>query len=235
MISNLTEDNTSPWAVIFDVDGTMVDNMHYHENAWIELGRRHDLPIDHKFYIEKIHSRNNDDTIRKHFAPMVGFEKALTLSEQKERIYRETYRPLIKEIPGLGNLIASLAQLDIPCAVASNSPTDNVNMVLEELGIKKFFKVILDYTQISKGKPDPEILLTAAEKLSIAPARCIVVEDSISGFRAAQRAKMPYIAITTGAHQDELEHATDAKAVHKDFTSVTAAKLLSYLDNHKPA
>lgn len=235
MISNPTKDKISPWAVIFDVDGTMVDNMQYHEKAWIELGRRRNLPIDHKFYIEKIHSRNNDDISRKHFVPMVGTEKALTIGKEKEAIYREIYRPVIKEIPGLGDLLAALAELGVPCAAASNSPTDNVNMVLEELAIKKFFKVVLDYTQISKGKPDPEILLTAAGRLGVVPARCIVVEDSISGFRAAQRAKMPYIVITAGAHQNELKYATEAKAVYEDFTSITTARLQNCLENNNPA
>ncbi|NIA17291.1 MAG: HAD-IA family hydrolase, partial [Planctomycetes bacterium] len=180
MISNYPENKHSQWAVIFDVDGTMVDNMQYHESAWIELGRRHGLAIDHKFYLENIHSRNNDQTARKHFAPALGIEKALALGEEKEKIYRETYRHLVREIPGLTDLLGKLERLNVSCAVASNSPTDNVNMILEELGIKQFFKVVMDYTQISKGKPDPEILLTAAERLGVAADRCVVVEDSIS-------------------------------------------------------
>lgn len=228
--TNIEGDKSSPWAVIFDVDGTMVDNMDYHENAWIELGRRHNLAIDHEFYIEKIHSRNNDDTIRKHFAPTLGTAKALTLSEEKERIYRETYRPVIKEIPGLTSLLVELAELGIFCGVASNSPPDNVGMVLDELGIKHFFNVIVDYTQTSKGKPDPEILLRTAEKLGVAVGRCVVVEDSISGFRAAERAQMPYIVITAGAYKNELKHASGAKAVYEDFTGIRVEHLQNCLD-----
>lgn len=231
MISNSYEEKKLPWAVIFDVDGTMVDNMQYHKNAWIELGRRHNLPIDHKFYLENIHSRNNDQIARKHFAPLLGIEKALALGEEKEKIYRETYRPMIKEIPGLRGLLGKLARLNVSCAAASNSPRGNVDMVLEELDIKQFFKVIMDYTQISKGKPDPEILLAAAERLGVAPARCVVVEDSISGFRAAQQAKMPYIVITAGANRDEVKHATEARAVYEDFTAITIERLQNCLSD----
>ena len=213
------------WAVIFDVDGTMVDNAKYHEQAWIELGRRHNLPITGQYYREHIHSRSNDKNIRKLFNGNATEEMVHKFSSEKEAIYRETFRPVIKEIPGLTDLLKALKKRSIRCAAASNSPQANVDMVIDELNIREYFDVIIDYTQVTNGKPDPEILHTAADNLAVPYEKCVVVEDSISGFKAAERAGMPYIVITAGADTEELKHAKTPGAIHNDFTTITPTKL----------
>jgi len=83
--------------------------------------------------------------------------------------------------------------------------------------------------QISHGKPDPEMFLTTAERLGLDAKRCIVVEDSLSGFRAAERAGMKYIVITTGADAEELKHAGNACAMYEDFTTITVRSLMGFL------
>ena len=85
------------WGVIFDVDGTMVDNVAWHENAWLELSRRHGLGITRQFYREHIHSRSNDKNVRKLFADKATPELIERISHEKETIYRESFRPVIKE------------------------------------------------------------------------------------------------------------------------------------------
>lgn len=217
------------WGVIFDVDGTMVDNVAWHENAWLELSRRHGLGITRQFYREHIHSRSNDKNVRKLFADKATPELIERISREKETIYRDSFRPVIKEIAGLTDLLKALKASDVRCAAASNSPKGNVDMVLDELALRKYFDVVVDRDQISHGKPDPEVLLTTAERLGLDAKRCIVVEDSLSGFRAAERAGMKYIVITTGADAEELKHAANACAIYEDFTAIAPQRLADFL------
>jgi len=218
------------WGVIFDVDGTMVDNGAYHENAWIELGRRYDLPITREFYRANIHSRSNDKNVKKLFADKATPEMIERISNEKEDIYRRSFRPVIEEIPGLRRFLRALRDNKVPCAAASNSPKGNVDMVIDELQIRRYFRTVIDRDMVSAGKPDPELFLTAAQRMELEPGRCIVIEDSVSGFRAAENANMPYVVITHGADADEIKQAGTARALYKDFTQLTPATLAGLLD-----
>ena len=102
-------------------------------------------------------------------------------------------------------------------------------MVLDGLGIRHYFEMVIDHDQVTNGKPDPEILFTAATGLGVEPARCVVVEDSVSGFKAAENANMAYIVITAGADATELEHARGSRGFYEDFTSLTPAILKAIL------
>lgn len=217
------------WAVIFDIDGTMVDNARYHEQAWIEFGRRRNLGITAEYYREYIHAKCNEHIVRL-FYKNAGPEDIFRIAEEKETIYRESFRPHVKEIPGLKTLLDELHAQGIPCAAASNSPEGNVDMVLDELGIRAFFQSIIDRDKVRIGKPNPELFLKSAEQLAIDPGRCIVLEDSVSGFKAAQNAGMVYVAITAGADKASDEYLGKARAVHHDFTTLTPELLRSYLE-----
>lgn len=217
--------NNFKYAAIFDVDGTMVDNANYHQNAWITLGERYDLAITPEYYLANIHSRSNDKNVRKLFPNADSDEFINRISDEKESIYRSDFRPVLKEIPGLTNLLRELSLQNIPCAAASNSPKANVDMVLDELNIRKYFSVIVDRDQVTTGKPNPEILLNTAKKLAKPPQNCIIFEDSLSGFKAAQNAKIPYIVITAGAIKEELKHAKNPLATYHDFTTITPASI----------
>lgn len=217
------------WAVIFDVDGTMVDNSRYHEKAWIELGRRHGIPIDHNFYMNSIHSKSNINVANDVFADMVGLEKGLSFGLEKGAIYRELYRPLLKEIAGFTAFLRKLCSAEAACCAASNSPRPNIDMVVEELDIGDCLNCIIDNGMVKRGKPDPEMFLAAADKMRVSPAKCVVIEDSVSGFAAAESAEMPYVVITAGASPEDLPKAVNARAVHRDFTDITVGELKSFL------
>ncbi len=225
-----TETSAASCGIIFDVDGTMVDNAAYHEKAWIELGRRRNLPITSQYYRTRIHARSNDKNVQGLYNNTATPELIAQISGEKEAIYRQTYRPVIAEIPGLARLLAALHAQRVPCAAASNSPRENVDMVLDELRIRKYFSVAIDRNQISRGKPDPESLLTAAAAFKLPPHRCLVVEDSPSGFQAARNAGMKYIAITAGADPNDLQHAAAAAAVYRDYSTIAPENLATLLD-----
>jgi beta-phosphoglucomutase len=211
--------------VIFDVDGTMVDNAPHHQQAWIELGKIYDLPIDAEFYDQHIHARNNVSIAKILFGDDIPMEKIKKVGGEKEAIYRENYRPIVKEIPGLIDLLKVLNENNIPCAAASNSPEDNVTMVLEELSIGKYFAAVIDHDQVTKGKPEPEVLFTAAKKMGVESDKCVVFEDSPFGFQAAESANMAYVVITEGANGENMSAPYSPNAIHKDFTDVTVEEL----------
>ncbi len=211
--------------VIFDVDGTMVDNAPYHQQAWIELGKLYDLPINEEFYDQHIHARSNVMIAKTLFGDDITIEKIKKVGGEKEVIYRQNYRPVVKEIPGLIDLLKTLSENNIPCAAASNSPEDNVTMVLEELNIGKYFTAVIDHDKVTKGKPEPEALFTAAKEMGVEPENCIVFEDSPFGFQAAEKANMVYVVITEGANGENLSAPYSPNAMHKDFTDVTIEEL----------
>jgi HAD superfamily hydrolase (TIGR01509 family) len=222
-------------AVIFDIDGTMVNNTPYHREAWFELCRRYDIPLDHQSYHEKIHARSNDKIVPNLFGPDVDAAFIRKIEVEKEGIYRDTFRPVMKETPGLIALLDKLRDRQVPCAAASNSPIENVNFVLDELGVRDYFGAITYRDLVSVGKPNPELFLMAAEGMGIPPRRCLVFEDSASGFKAARAAGMPYIAITYGADPHELTEAHDAKAIYGDFTEIDPQKLSDFIKTTEDA
>ena len=217
------------WGVIFDVDGTMVDNAQYHEGAWTELGVRYGKSITAEFYREHIHAHTNDSIVRTLFGD-VSSEQIAKISDEKEIIYRASFGPVIKEIGGLTNLFKALKNDAVPCGAASNSPEANVDMVLDELNLRQYLDVVINNDQVERGKPDPEILLAAAAGLGIQPERCVVFEDSISGFKAARCAKMPCIAITARSDTQIHEFIAGPRA-YKDFTTITLQELKALVDN----
>ncbi len=221
----MKKENDTPWGVIFDVDGTMVDNVAFHEKAWLVFGERHNLPITPVFYRENMHSRSNDVIAKVLYGEEVSNAQAEAMNTEKESIYRELYRPHIKENPGLTPLLEALHREGVPCAAASNSPPENVEMILQALRVRHFFPVISALDGTILGKPHPDLLLRAAQEMALPIHRCVVLEDSLSGFEAADRAGAPFVVISCGANPASLLHTQNARAIHQDFTTLTPALL----------
>ncbi|MDA0321804.1 MAG: HAD family phosphatase [Verrucomicrobia bacterium] len=225
----------APWGVIFDVDGTMVDNRDYHRRAWIEFGERHNLPITAAFYSQNIHSKSNDNTTRLLYGEDCGDDVIARVADEKESLYRDLYRPDLREMPGLTRLLADLGREHVPCATVSNSTHANIELVLSGLGIRECFDVVLSFTDVTHSKPHPEMFLTAANQMDLPIERCVVIEDSPSGFAAAEAARVAYVVISSGADPAHLHKARHAAAVHPDFTTLTAESLRVFVEEKLPA
>ena len=102
------------WAALFDVDGTMVDNVEYHERAWFVFAERHSLTLTREYYQNEMHSKTNLVILRKLFGEDPSDEELATLAEEKEAVYREIYAPHMREIPGLTALLVDLHEADVP-------------------------------------------------------------------------------------------------------------------------
>lgn len=217
-----------PLAVLFDVDGTLVDNHAHHEEAWIEWGRRHGHPIDTAFYREHLYARSNDRILRTLLGDQLPPEVVDVLAAEKEGIYRERYAPHLQPMPGLVSLLAQLRELGVPCAAASNAERVNVDFVVDGLGLRGYFGCVLAREDVARGKPDPEIFLMAAVRLGVDPARCCVFEDSAAGFEAARRARMAFVAITGPSRPLDMPEGALASSV--DFAGWTYERLVRVVD-----
>jgi len=182
--------------IIFDLDGTMVDNMMVHHRAWQqklkELGL--DLPLHQ--VMERVHGVNEEILERLFGEKFTPLERS-RYSAEKEIEYRKIYKSEVKLIDGLREFLDSLRERKIPLAIGSAAPPENVDFVLDNLNIRDFFKVVLHARDVKKGKPDPEIYLKVAAKLNLMPEECLIFEDSPVGAEAATRAGSPLIIVTT--------------------------------------
>lgn len=211
-------------AVLFDVDGTLVDNHEAHEAAWMVWAARHGCTIDHVFYREHLYARSNDRILRTLLGEHLAAADLLAWAVEKEAIYRDLYRPKMAEMPGLTALLNQLNTVGLPCAVASNAERANVDFIVDGLGLRSKLTAVLAREDVKTGKPDPGLFLLAAERLGRGPAECLVFEDSAAGFEAARRAGMTCVAITGHSRGGVLpDHVVDA---HRDFTTVRLRDLL---------
>ena len=213
------------FAVIFDVDGTMVNNTAFHKRAWMEMTRRLGLNFSEKDYHEKIHARSNDKIVQNLFGAEASAELIQKIADEKESLYRSIFAPYLREIAGLRHLLIELEQAGVVCGAVSNSPKANVDFVLDGLNLWRFFKVAINRDMVKVGKPDPESLLRAANELGYPPGKCLVFDDSASGFRACRNAGMKYIAITAGTEEADLKETYDAVAIFPDFTTLSVPML----------
>jgi len=194
-------------AVIFDLDGTLVDNNSFHLQTWKNYLEKTGRNISDEEYNANINGRTNKDVIQYIFGDKMHDEDILKYSLEKEALYREIYAPFIKPVNGLLELLEALKSKNIPMAIATSGIQPNIDFMFEHIPIKKYFKAIVNSSHISRGKPEPEIYLKAASLLGIAPSNCLVFEDAVVGINSARAAGMKVIAIATTHPKEELSGA----------------------------
>lgn len=203
-------------AVIFDMDGVLVDNRDVHIESFKVFCERN----NHPFSLEKLMSMfgMNNREIMPQLLPELTAERGIErMSDEKEAIYREIYSATIQPVAGLVDFIKELKHAGFLIAVGSSGNNDNVNFVLERCGIAQYFDAIANGDMITKGKPDPEVFLLAAELLKVEPQDCVVIEDSFAGIEAARRAGMKVIALATTSPRDA---HSDYDFIADDFTTI---------------
>jgi beta-phosphoglucomutase len=204
-------------AAIFDMDGTMISNMAYHKKAWQEFLRRYGITLTEQEFKEKLSGKKNDQIFELVFGRRLSKDEELKYTEEKESLYRELFRPHIKEIAGLTRLIEALHTHGVKTAIATTAPAKNRDFALKEIGLEGKFEVILGDEHVTRGKPHPEIYLATAERLGVSPADCVVFEDSPPGIASGKSAGMTVIAILSSHSRGELE---EADYTVNDFTDL---------------
>lgn len=194
-------------AVIFDMDGVIVDSEPLHEQAFRDVFDQMGYGQTHGVHFPDYYGRSDEalweDFVSRH-RPPYPFE---TLMEWKRRRLIELIRRDQPIFEGLPDLVAKLAAR-FPLAVASGSPHPVIDEVLAMRGLQRFFSAVVSVTDVGRPKPAPDVFLRAAELLSVEPQHCCVIEDSAVGVTSARGAGMTVIAITNSLPSDQLGHAS---------------------------
>ncbi len=191
-------------AVIFDLDGTLLDNNAFHLESWKQYLRQINREMSDEEYNEKINGRTNRDVVKYLYGENLSEDEIWKYTMEKEALYRELYKPHIAPVAGLMDLLKKLDKLQVPMAIATSGVQVNIDFMFEHVPIKKFFRKVVDSSYITRGKPDPEIFLKAAEFLQTPPSECLVFEDAVVGVKAAKAAGMKVVAVLTTHSSDEL-------------------------------
>ena len=183
-------------ALIFDMDGVMVDSNPMHRAAWTLFNRRYGLATTEAMH-GRMYGRRNDEIVRDFFGGGLSPQEAAARGKAKEALYREMTFGRMEEmlVPGLKPFLER--HREIPMGVASNAEPENVALLLDGAGLRPYFRAVVDGHQVKNPKPHPDVYLRAAELLETEPVKCIVFEDSPSGVAAGMAAGMQVIGLRT--------------------------------------
>jgi len=183
-------------ALIFDMDGVIINSNPIHRQAWELYNRRLGVETTEEMH-QRMYGKRNDQIVRDYLGDHLSDAEVFEHGAAKERLYRELAGPSLASslVPGVREFLER--HRDLPLAVASNAEAENVRFVLEAAGLGSFFRAIVDGHQVSRPKPAPDVYLKAAEILGAPPRDCIVFEDSYSGVQAALAAGMLVAGLRT--------------------------------------
>jgi beta-phosphoglucomutase family hydrolase len=196
-------------AVIFDLDGTLIDNNSYHRQTWEKYLEKIGKQISEEEFNANMNGRTNEDAIKYIFGKDISNEESVKHTLEKEELYRKIYKPFIKPVPGLIEFLEILKSKNITMAIATSGIQPNIDFMFENISIKEYFDVVVNSAHIKKGKPDPEIYLKAASLLKVEPKNCLVFEDAVVGIKSAKAAGMKVIALATTQPKEELAEADE--------------------------
>jgi len=214
-------------AFLFDLNGTMIDDMQYHCKAWFNI-INNDLGgnLSWDQVKEQMYGKNTEVLIRIFGKDRFTNEEMDLISVEKEKRYQEEYRPLLKLIDGLDAFLKEASNNGILMGIGSAAIPFNINFVLDGLNLHHYFKSIVSADDVIKSKPDPETYLKGAEELGVLPEECIVFEDAPKGVEAAQRAGMKAIVLTTMHQETEFSDYSNIAAFIRDYTELNFKHLV---------
>jgi len=183
-------------AVLWDMDGTLVDSEEFHWLSWRDTMAAEGLPITRDQFVVTFGQRN--DSILPHWLGAGATpDRIQHVGDAKETLYRKLVRDSgIAPLPGAAEWVRRLQREKWRQAVASSAPRANIDVVLEVIGLVGCFQAVVSAEDVTAGKPDPQVFLTAASRLETPPAQCVVVEDAAAGVEAARRAGMHSIGVS---------------------------------------
>jgi beta-phosphoglucomutase family hydrolase len=212
-------------AFIFDMDGTMANNMAWHCKAWVELFRDEGVTVAEEEFM-RLAGKTTRELIHTFIGKPVTDDECRHLAAQKEFLYRYMYRPHIKPVPGLRQFLRDARAKGIKIGVATAADPKNIEFTLENLKVKDLLDQVVGAAEVKHGKPEPDLFLLVAQKLGVDPRDCLVFEDAEMGFEAAFRAGMPAIAMITGHTREQLAQMNGVTSVADDFNDPVIRKLL---------
>ena len=182
---------------VFDLDGTLVDNMALHVEAFQGFAGRHGLPPLDLTARARFDGKRNRDIFPDLFGRVLSEDELRRFAGEKESLYRELSRGRLSPLRGLLRLLGLLEARGIPIGIATSAPAENVPHTLRELGLQERLTRVVRSDEVARGKPHPDVFLAAAAAISVPPSECVAFEDAPMGVRAAKAAGMRVVAVTT--------------------------------------
>lgn len=213
-------------AFIFDMDGTLVDNMRYHTEAWRTLIEENGFEFNERKFLVETAGQTNREIIPSVFG-MLSNERLDELARRKEQLYRDVYIHHRQPVDGLVEFLGTATELGIKLAVSTAASVPNMEFILDGLDLRHFFGAITTAADVERGKPDPETFLKSAESLGVKARNAIVFEDAFFGFEAAKRAGMIAIGITTVNSAEEIVETGSVSEAHADYTTMRPDDLIA--------
>jgi len=214
---------TKKIAALFDMDGVIVHTNPYHKKAFKIFLDKHDISISDEDLKEHVYGRTNAEIFPYIFGDKYTAEKGKEWADEKEAIFRDLYKEDVEPVSGLIEFLDELQQRKIKAAVGTSAPIENLDFIMENLDLRSYFDAFLHSAHVSKGKPDPEIYLKAAEQLNAEPECCVVFEDSVAGVKSGLNAGMKVVGVATTHTPEEFD---GAHLVISDFKEMTLERLL---------
>jgi len=209
-----------PLAVVFDLDGTLVDNMSLHARAFEAFAEKHQLPPLTMDLRRRIDGKRNSEIFPMLFERDMDRDEILALEQEKEGAYRQLSRGRIAPVRGALTLLARLQARGLGVAVATSAPLDNVLHTMAETGLDQRLSIVARGDEVPRGKPFPDVFLLAAERLGVPPEQCLAFEDAPLGVAAAMAAGMSCIGLTTTFSTEQF--AAQIPAPHQTYPDYEA-------------
>ncbi len=207
-------------AVIWDLDGVIIDSADEHRRAWQRLAREEGIVMtDADFWAT--FGKRNDDIFAAIWGPLPA-KRVKELADRKEMYFRELIRDSAAPLPGAIELMHGLHNAGFAQALASSTPVENIQLISDVLRLERYLSILVSGETVARGKPAPDIFLKAAKELHMHPAVCLVIEDAVAGVEAAHAAGMRCISV---AGNRDLPGLRAAELMVKDLTEVDVARV----------
>jgi beta-phosphoglucomutase len=216
-------------AFIFDMDGTIVDNMAFHTKSWLEFFARRGKAYDPDAFFRETAGAQGREILRERLGPDIPDDEIAVLAQEKDALYREMYAPHRAAIKGFEDFVTAADTQGVALAVATSAPPKNIVFTLDELDLRRHFAAVVGAADVKQGKPHPDVFLKAAEKLGVDPADCVVFEDAPMGVEAARRAGMRAVVITSTLPAEDFKEFDNVIAVVGDYDEIAVDELLARL------
>jgi beta-phosphoglucomutase len=217
------------FAVIFDMDGTMVDNTPYHLKSWQALFKKYNMgELTAETYYTEISGVPIMDTVKRLFGNDLDLAQLEAIHQEKEEFYKSLYAPYVAPINGLENFLIELKDAGIKMAIASSATVGDIDFILDHVPVRDYFDAIIEGNRVSKSKPNPQIFLKAAADLGMQPENCVVFEDSLAGIKAGNAAGMKVVGIATSHKAEKLQPSS---LIIADFAELSVQKLEALFNN----
>ena len=213
-------------ALIFDMDGTMIDNMMVHHHAWQKMLSDEGIQMSLEEVQSKVHGVNIE-ILERLFGDRFSAMDRERMSLQKENLYRQTFKDQLQLIDGLDFFLEEAFARAIPMAIASAAPPENVDFVLDNLQIRHYFSSILHAQDVRFGKPNPEVFIRSAEAMQVPISDCIVFEDSLVGAEASSRAGASMVLVTTTHPVSDFIHFDHILSDIPNFLNISVQDILT--------